>query len=137
MKKLYILLILITFLLSSCSKTGINKNYIFVVKNETKYNLDKVKFDWCNNDNFITISPNSVSPEITLTYKITGYNLFDSGSLCVTVESYSDSISNFENNEGHSITRTVLDTKKINTIILTEISDTLYQGTNPFKIKLN
>jgi hypothetical protein len=134
MKTLYLLLISITFIFSSCSKVAINKRYKFVVENKTMYTLDKVNFDWCQYNNFITLVPNSISNEFTLTYKVTGYNLFGSGSLCVNVLSYSDSISNFENDKGYSIARSTLDINKINKIIITEINDTSYHGTNRFNI---
>ncbi|MCD4773507.1 MAG: hypothetical protein K8R41_09020 [Bacteroidales bacterium] len=134
MKKLVfnILLSLLLIGLISCSK---ELSYDFKVKNETNYHLNKILFDWCQGDNSISVEPNKSSEIFTLTYKTSGANFFGSGSLCITIESYSDSISNYENAYGIAIDRSKLDEGQLNTInIIKDINP--YYETDIFTISL-
>jgi hypothetical protein len=114
----------------SCSK---KTEYTFVVKNTTNYTLNSVSLDWCNEDNKISVLPNSTSNKVTLTYNVKPLNLFASGSLCVTVTEYSNPLNTYSNNTGIAIERTILSKKNINTI---EISENNQSTSNPFLIEL-
>jgi hypothetical protein len=122
---------IVLFGLLSCSK---EMEYSFQVKNRTNYRLDKVSFDWCNQDNKITINTNSSTDIFTLAYKTSGANIFATGSLCITVLSYSDTISTYENTIGISIERNKLNKKNPNVIIISE--KTSPSNSNIFSIEL-
>jgi hypothetical protein len=123
---------LLTFyflLFISCSKII---EYEFKINNQTKYYLKEVSFDWCNGNKKISIYPNS-SLDFNLEYKTSGFNNFSPGSLCITLLSYSDSISDYFNNNGVSIERHQLNKKQLNNIKISEIRD----NNNIFLIELN
>ena len=71
---------IISFGLFSCSK---EIDYNFQVKNQTKYHLNEVSFDWCNGDKKISMSPNSLTGLFTLTYKTRGANISKRWYFCV------------------------------------------------------
>ncbi len=104
--------------LISCSK---EIDYKFQVKNQTKYTLNEVSFGWCNDGGIISVGPYNSTDIFTRTYKVNGLNLmFGPGSLCITVETYSDTISTFKNNSGIALERKQLNKKNLNVIIIQE-----------------
>ena len=113
-----IVLIVSLFFLSSCSR---EIDYPFLVKNNTEYTLNEVGFDWCQGKEVFLIEPMS-SINTSLTYKVSVVNLFSSGSLCVGINSYSDSSSSYQNSYGSSFGRNALNKKK-NVIIINRVGD--------------
>lgn len=112
----------------SCSK---ETSYSFIVKNQTNYTLDEVAFDWCSGSKTIFVDSSGQTGVINLIYKSSGFNFFGSGSLCVTVKKYSNSLSNNENTRGTSFERAKLDKKNVNTILIS-----FDNNSNSFVIKL-
>ncbi len=131
MKMNLIMFSIISFGLFSCSK---EIDYNFQVKNQTKYHLNEVSFDWCNGDNKISINPNSLTGLFTLTYKTSGANTLGHGSLCITVLSYSDTISTYQNTIGIAIEKSKLNKKTPNVILISE--KTTPSNSNIFSIEL-
>lgn len=121
-----------TFLLSlfSCSK---EIEYNFQIKNQTRYFLNEVSFDWCSGDKKIAINPNE-SINYTLKYKTSGLNAFGPGSLCVTVLSYFDTAASYSNTYGISIEIDKLNRKNPNVIKISEKSSP--NNSNIFSIEL-
>jgi hypothetical protein len=107
------------------------KKYNFEVRNETKYTLNEVSFDWCNGNNKISVNPYS-SVTVSLSYKVRFLNIFASGSLCVIVLTYSDTQNVYKNTIGAAIDRSIL--KKHNVIKITEKSAS--NNSNIFSITL-
>jgi hypothetical protein len=117
----------------SCKK---EISYDFRVVNKTNYNLSVVSFDWCHNDNKITIGPNDSTDLFTLSHELSWANAVATGSLCITVENYSDSISTYTNDIGVSIERTELNKKKINHLNII-IDPEPYDETDIFNVTLD
>ena len=108
------------------------KKYNFEVRNETKYTLNEVSFDWCNGNNKISVNPYS-SVTVSLSYKVRFLNfIFGYGELCVTVLTYSDTQNVYKNTIGAGFDRGTL--KKHNVIRITEKSAS--NNSNIFSITL-
>jgi hypothetical protein len=117
--KLICLLALMT-LLATCKKRN---EYIFVVINPTNYRIDNIDFT-CAVDKFhLSVEPNSTSSEFILRKDALG--IFSEPLICMTITDYSDS-TKYKNGTGNTISFKGLSHKKVNTIRLSQITNTLY-----------
>lgn len=124
---------IITFLFSGLLFISCSKEYDFTVKNNTKYVLNDVSIDWCNGEKKIFIGSYSTA-NVALTYKSKLSNSFGSGSLCITVLTYSDTAGIHYNTNGVSIDRSELSKRNPNTISISERSSAT--NSNIFSIEL-
>ncbi|GIV26480.1 MAG: hypothetical protein KatS3mg027_0294 [Bacteroidia bacterium] len=96
-----------------------DQEYSFQINNQTNFYLNEVLFDWCNNNKKISLKPYSTT-EIRLKYRPKITNIFGTGSLCITILTYSDTNSTYHNNTGVSFERKNLSKRKDNKILITK-----------------
>lgn len=127
-----ILLFLLILSISSCTR---KRNYEFLIKNNTNYNINTLKLGCGQEDSKeISIEPNG-EKEITYFNRGTFFDFTDP-LLCITISKYSDTITTYENSEG-GVT-SIKDLKKKESNILTiEIDPNPNSQTNIFDIKVN
>ena len=129
MKKKIASIIGLIILISSCSK---NYSYDCVVKNDTNYLLEQVKFDFNkgNNGKIITILPNNKTSTFSLSYKMDIEYGAGPGTLQCEIKTWSDSEDVFTNTINSGISGVCLSSElsetEINYFTIKLLSDTIY-----------
>ena len=134
MKKTIASIIGLIILISSCSK---NYSYDCVVKNDTNYLLEQVKFDFNNGNNgnngkIITILPNNKTSTFSLSYKMDIEYGAGPGTLHCEIKTWSDSEDVFTNTINSGISGVCLSSElsetEINYFTIKLLSDTIYNS---------
>jgi hypothetical protein len=132
MKKAVLLIVFIISLgLISCSK---ERHYEFIVRNETAYHLNNIKFGCGENATEVATGANSSSTPFSITFKKSIASLFAEPLLCITVRSYSDSTKTFENTRGQVVSERSLKEGTTNYVVI-EL-DSLPVGKDIFSMRI-
>lgn len=129
--KIFISIFLLTSIvvLTSCFE---EREYEFIVTNNTTYRVDKMTIS----DTELSIDPNSTLAPVTITYKKGVGHFFTEPLVGMSVRTYSDSTTTYENTYGRVVS--LSDLKEILPNIVTlELDPAPFYPTDVFIVKVN